>query len=135
MSKSTKDLLAAANAVKSRAYAPYSGHAVGAAILDEAGRIHAGCNVENAAYPQGVCAEASAISAMIAAGGRRIEAIAIAGPGPHLCTPCGGCRQKIREFAGPETPVLVGDETGLKARFTLDELLPESFGPDNLTGS
>ena len=132
MSRNTDDLVASAIAMKSRAYAPYSGHPVGAAVLDEAGAIHAGCNVENAAYPQGVCAEASAISAMIAAGGRQIEAIAVAGPGPHLCTPCGGCRQKMREFAQPQTPILICDDEGLKAHFTLAELLPESFGPDNL---
>ena len=131
MSRNT-ELIAAAQAVRARAYAPYSGHPVGAAILDEAGRIHAGCNVENAAYPEGTCAEAGAIAAMIAAGGRRIAAIAVAGPGPHLCTPCGGCRQKIREFAAPETPVLICGPEGLEREFTMDELLPESFGPDNL---
>ncbi|MFK7942032.1 MAG: cytidine deaminase [Paracoccaceae bacterium] len=134
MSKSIEDaLIAAAIAIRARAYAPYSDHAVGSAILDAGGQLHAGCNVENAAYPQGVCAEASAISAMIAAGGSQIRSIAIAGPGPELCTPCGGCRQKIREFASPDTVVLICDPVGLKARFTLDDLLPESFGPDNLS--
>ena len=88
MSKSTEDLLAAAIAARGRAYAPYSKHPVGAAILDENGDVHLGCNVENSAYPQGVCAEASAISAMISGGSRRISAIAIAGPGPHLCGSC-----------------------------------------------
>lgn len=132
MSKSTDDLFAVALDARGRAYAPYSEHPVGAAILDEDGAVHAGSNVENAAYPQGVCAEASAISAMIGAGARRIIAVAVAGPGPHLCTPCGGCRQKIREFAAPETLILIGDDDGVKAEFTLGELLPESFGPDNL---
>lgn len=126
-------LIAAAMAIRSRAYAPYSRFAVGAALRDEHGQVHAGANVENAAYPEGICAEASAIAAMIAQGGRRIMAIAVAGPGPVLCTPCGGCRQKIREFAGPDTPILICDEHGLKARFTLDALLPESFGPDALS--
>ncbi|MEL7468854.1 MAG: cytidine deaminase [Pseudomonadota bacterium] len=129
-----EDLVAAAIAVRDRAYAPYSNHPVGTAILDETGAIHLGCNVENAAYPQGACAEVGAISAMIAAGARRIEAIAIAGPGDHLCTPCGGCRQRIREFAAPETPILIVGRDRLLARFTLGELLPESFGPDNLKG-
>jgi len=129
-----QDLIGRAIAVRARAYAPYSSHPVGAAVLDEEGHIHTGTNVENAAYPEGVCAEASAISAMIAAGARRIAAIAVAGPGPHLCTPCGGCRQKIREFAGPETPVLVCGPEGLEQRFTLGELLPVSFGPGNLQG-
>ena len=133
MSRNTEEaLVAAAIAVRERAYAPYSNHPVGAAILDDTDAIHTGCNVENAAYPQGVCAEASAISAMIGAGARRIKAIVVAGPGPHLCTPCGGCRQKIREFATPATPILICDDTGLRARFTLGELLPESFGPENL---
>ena len=135
MSKSTDDdLVAAAIAVRARAYAPYSGHEVGAAVRDETGAIHAGVNVENAAYPEGICAEASAISAMIAAGGRRIAAIAVAGPGSALCTPCGGCRQKIREFAAGDTPVLVCGPDGVKRVFTLDDLLPEAFGPDNLDG-
>ncbi len=125
-------LIAAAQAARDRAHAPYSRHPVGAAVLDEAGRIHAGCNVENAAYPLGTCAEASAISAMVGAGGRRIAAIAVAGPEGSLCTPCGGCRQRIREFAAGDTPVLVRDPEGGVARFTLDELLPASFGPENL---
>ncbi len=133
MSRSTDDdLVAAAVAVARNAYAPYSGFRVGAAIRDGEGRIHAGANVENAAYPQGVCAEAAAISAMVAAGGRRIAAIAVAGPGPALCTPCGGCRQKIREFAAPETPVIVCGPAGVAGRFALAELLPASFGPENL---
>ena len=135
MSRSTEgSLIAAAIAVARNAYAPYSGFHVGAAILDGEGRVHAGANVENAAYPQGVCAEAAAIGAMVAAGGRRIETIAVAGPGPELCTPCGGCRQKIREFAAPGTPVLVCGPEGLRRRFTLGELLPASFGPENLPG-
>ena len=139
MSKSTEpggeaELIAAALAVARNAYAPYSGFHVGAAVRDGEGRVHAGANVENAAYPQGICAEAAAIAGMVAAGGRRIGAIAVAGPGPGLCTPCGGCRQKIREFATAETPVLVCGAEGLRRRFTLGELLPESFGPENLQG-
>ena len=134
MSDQYEDLIAEACRVREHAHAPYSDHPVGAAILDEHGTIHAGCNVENAAYPQGSCAEAGAISVMIAAGGRRILAIAVAGPGDHLCTPCGGCRQRIREFAAPDTPILIAGRDSLIARFTLAELLPESFGPDNLEG-
>lgn len=134
MSRNTDDLVAAAIGARDAAYAPYSGHPVGAAILDENGRLHTGANVENAAYPLGACAEASAISAMIMAGGKRIAAIAVAGPGPHLCTPCGGCRQRIREFASPEIPILVCGPDGLEAEFMLGELLPHSFGPENLPG-
>lgn len=132
MSKNIEALADAAIAIRARAYAPYSNHGVGAALEDDTGAVHVGVNVENAAYPQGVCAEAGAISAMVAAGGRQIMALAVAGPGPHLCTPCGGCRQKIREFAAPETPIVICGPGGIEARFTLADLLPASFGPDNL---
>ena len=115
-----------------KAYAPYSGFAVGAAILDEKGNIHSGANIENAAYPQGCCAEASAISVLIMAGGRQIRKIAVAGRGEFLCTPCGGCRQKIREFGTADTQIVICDEAGPRQTFTLDALLPHSFGPDNL---
>lgn len=137
----TGTLLTAARAMMERAYAPYSHFHVGAAILGESGRVHSGANVENAAYPQGQCAETSAIGAMIAAGDRRIRAIAVMGApwrdgapldSPALCTPCGGCRQRIREFAAPDTPVHVCGPEGLRRTFTVAELLPESFGPDNL---
>lgn len=128
----TDELVAAAMRVRASAYAPYSRFRVGAALRDEHGHVHAGANVENAAYPQGICAEAGAIAAMIAGGGRRIEAIAVFGAGPAPCTPCGGCRQKIREFASADTPVLVCSPDGLVMTYTLDELLPASFGPENL---
>ena len=129
----TQDILIqAAIAAMPRAYAPYSQFMVGAAICDENGNIHTGVNVENAAYPQGSCAEAGAIAAMIMAGGTRITSIAVAGRGDMLCTPCGGCRQRIREFANPDTPILIADATGLRQRFTLADLLPHSFGPDHL---
>ena len=126
------ELVAAAIEIRARAYAPYSKFLVGAAILDERGQIHRGVNVENAAYPQGQCAEATAIGAMLTSGARQIVAIAIAGPGPDLCTPCGGCRQRIREFAVPETRILVADPSGLRKVFMLDDLLPASFGPEIL---
>ena len=125
-------LLQAARAARLKAYAPYSNFLVGAAVLDEQGRVHAGCNVENAAYPQGVCAEASALSAMVLAGGRRATALLVLGEGPAWVTPCGGCRQKLREFAAPDTPVLVANGLGVQRCFTLDELLPHSFGPEHL---
>jgi len=125
-------LFEAARAAQARAYAPYSGFRVGAAIRTPEGQVFAGCNVENAAYPQGACAETSAIAAMIAGGGARIAEILVVGDGDLLCTPCGGCRQRIREFAGPETPVHVAGPEGVRRRFTLAELLPYSFGPDNL---
>ncbi|KMO44894.1 cytidine deaminase [Methylobacterium tarhaniae] len=128
----TDTLFSAARAVQARAHAPYSRFRVGAAILDEAGAVHAGCNVENAAYPVGTCAEAGAIAAMVAGGGRRIAAILVLGDGEALVTPCGACRQRIREFAAPDTPIHVAGPRGVRRTFTLDELLPASFGPDNL---
>ncbi|MFY9293032.1 MAG: cytidine deaminase [Methylorubrum rhodinum] len=125
-------LFAAAAAVRARAHAPYSGFSVGAALSDEAGRVHAGCNVENAAYPVGTCAEAGAIAAMIAGGGQRIRAILILADSPAPVTPCGACRQRIREFAGPDTPIVSAGPDGVRARFTLEALLPASFGPEHL---
>lgn len=127
-------LIDAARAARLNAHAPYSHFKVGAAILGESGRIFFGANVENAAYPQGQCAESSAIGAMVTAGDRRIRMIVVMGgePGDALCTPCGGCRQRIREFATPDTPIHVCDAAGLRQNFTLDALLPQSFGPDNL---
>ena len=125
-------LVDAARQVRQRAYAPYSNFLVGAALLDEQGRIHVGANVENAAYPQGLCAEACAIAHLVAAGGRQICAVAVVGAGEAPVTPCGGCRQKLREFAAGDTPVLVADPSGLRARYTLAELLPASFGPSHL---
>jgi cytidine deaminase len=128
-----KALIAAAVAARAKAYAPYSRFLVGAALRDEAGRIHSGCNVENAAYPQGTCAEAGAIAAMVLAGGKRIVEVAVAGAGEGLVTPCGGCRQKLREFAKGDLAVHVCNDKGVIRRsFTLEELLPCSFGPENL---
>ena len=133
MTASTEgQLVAAALAVREHAYAPYSGFRVGAALLDEDGRVHAGCNVENAAYPQSQCAEAGAVGALVAAGSRRITAVAVAGEGAAPVTPCGGCRQRLREFANAATPVLIADPSGLRLRTTLGELLPHAFGPDHL---
>ena len=123
---------AAINAMAA-AYAPYSKFHVGASILVPDGKIFSGCNVENAAYPVGSCAEAGAISAMVLAGHSVIAAIAVAGYGDALCTPCGGCRQRIREFAAPDTPIFICDENTVRQTTSLGELLPLSFGPDNLT--
>lgn len=125
-------LFAAAEAARARAYAPYSGFAVGAAILAEDGRIYAGCNVENAAYPQGNCAEASAIAAMVAGGARRILAIYVTGPGASPVTPCGGCRQRIREFATPDATVIAHGVVGEPLVTNLGALLPHAFGPEFL---
>lgn len=126
------ELYLKASKVMETAYVPYSKFKVGAAILDEKNQIHIGSNVENSAYPVGNCAEASAISAMISSRGKKIIAIAVTGYGNMLCTPCGGCRQRIREFSEPNTPVIIGNENGIQKVFTLNDLLPFSFGPENL---
>jgi cytidine deaminase len=125
-------LIEAARAARDSAYAPYSKFRVGAAVLDEQGRIHAGCNVENAAYPQGWCAETSALAHLVTAGGRRVLAVAVVGVAEAPVTPCGGCRQKLREFADDDCPVWVADLGTTRARTTLGELLPASFGPQHL---
>ncbi len=131
--QATQDaMLAAACAAREKAYAPYSKFLVGAAVLDEHGHIHAGCNVENAAYPQGVCAEAGALSAMVMAGGRKAVAVLVVGVADSPVTPCGGCRQKLREFAAPEVPILIANPAGVLLELTLAQLLPHSFGPDHL---
>jgi cytidine deaminase len=125
-------LVAAARAVREHAYAPYSKFNVGAAVWDEQGRIHVGANVENAAYPQGWCAETSALAAMVAAGGRRVLAVAVCGVADTPVTPCGGCRQKLREFAADDCPIWLADLHTVLATHTLGELLPAAFGPHHL---
>ena len=128
-----RDLVEAAMAARRKAHAPYSKFLVGAAVRDEQGRVFGGCNIENAAYPQGWCAEPSAISALIMGGGTSITEMAVLGNGEALCTPCGGCRQKIREFASGDVSIHCCTESGALIRsFTLGELLPASFGPENL---
>jgi cytidine deaminase len=128
-----QDLFEAAQKVRKHAHVPYSGFRVGAAILADDDKIYAGCNVENAAYPQGNCAEASAISAMLAGGGRRIKHILTTGPGDQPVTPCGGCRQRIREFADFDTPITcLGADGGTPLFTSLEQLLPHSFGPEFL---
>jgi cytidine deaminase len=125
-------LFEAAERVRAKAYAPYSKFAVGAAILADDGKIYAGCNIENAAYPLGNCAEASAIAAMIAGGAKRITRIFVTGPGVTPVTPCGGCRQRIREFAELTTPIICLGVEGEPLVTTLGDLLPHSFGPEFL---
>jgi cytidine deaminase len=126
------DMIDAARQAMDRAYAPYSSFPVGAVVRSASGKLYAGCNVENSAYPQGWCAEASAIAAMVAAGERRIVEVAVMGRGEALVTPCGGCRQKLREFADDQVPIHVCGPEGLRRSVTLGELLPLAFGPENL---
>ena len=126
------ELFAAAKAAQANAYAPYSRFHVGAALRTPSGEVYSGGNVENAAYPEGFCAETSAISAMVTAGERRIAEICVVADGAALCTPCGGCRQRIREFADAATIVHIAGPEGLRATFRFSALLPESFGPGHL---
>jgi cytidine deaminase len=126
-------LFDAAKRVQAHAHVPYSKFKVGAAIRTPSGAIHAGCNVENAAYPVGNCAEASAIASMVGSGETEIIDILVIGPGKDLCFPCGACRQRIREFAGSATRIHMWNADGSQREtFTMDQLLPRSFGPSDL---
>lgn len=127
------ELLALAREAVGRAYAPYSEFPVGAAIRTTDGRRYAGANVENAAYPQSQCAEASAIGAMVAGGGGEIAEVVVASPSAELVTPCGGCRQRLREFAPPGAPIHIVDMERVRRTTSLAELLPLSFGPEHLS--
>jgi cytidine deaminase len=126
------ELLAAAREIHLRAYCPYSHYRVGAAIRTPSGATFTGCNVENAAYPLGSCAEAGAIAAMVAAGERAIAEIVVVTDGEQPGTPCGGCRQRIREFAGSDVVVHAVADSGAIWSTTVGELLPHSFGPEFL---
>ncbi len=125
-------LFEAAVSVRHKAYAPYSGFAVGAAIRTPSGAIFAGANVENAAYPVGLCAEAAALGAMIAAGEREIAEILILADSGDAIMPCGACRQRLFEFASPATKLHSARPAGVTTSLTLAELLPRAFGPDSL---
>lgn len=120
------DLLQAARAVRENAHAPYSDFHVGAAIRSRSG-IHVGCNVENASFPEGTCAEAGAISAMVAAGDTEILEVLIYADADRPVAPCGGCRQRLAEFAGPDVPVRLASERGIESETTLGALLPATF--------
>lgn len=126
------DLFKAATAAMALSHAPYSQFPVGAAVLSEAGDIHAGCNIENASFPEGNCAETTAIGHMVMAGQRKIMEIAVVATKKPLITPCGGCRQRIAEFGSPDTLVHLCDERGVRETMRLDDLLPKAFGPEAL---
>ena len=126
------DLFEAARAAMAFAHAPYSKFPVGAAIRAEDGKIYAGANIENISFPQGWCAEPTAISQMIMAGNRKIVEMAVIAEKLPLCPPCGGCRQKIAEFAAAKTPIYLCDETGVKKTMTMEELLPHGFATDTI---
>ncbi len=130
--KPDDDLVAAAIAVRGNAYAPYSGYQVGAAVRGRNGKVYTGVNVENAAYPEGTCAEAGAIAAMALDGEREIAEVAVAGPAGAIITPCGGCRQKLREFSRPEVRIHSCDPGGVRQTVTIGDLLPHAFAPEHL---
>ncbi|MEO1247538.1 MAG: cytidine deaminase [Pseudomonadota bacterium] len=129
MTVSDQQLIDAALMARESAYGAYSGYRVGAALIDEAGLVHVGCNVENESYPLGACAETGAISAMAVSGGRRIRTLVVAGGYNELgtCTPCGACRQRIAEFADDDTRILMLDAAGAWCQHGIDSLLPLSF--------
>jgi len=127
-----EELAAAARGAMERAYAPYSNFRVGVALRAPDGSVHVGANVENAAYPLGNCAEASAIGALIAAGRRQIAEAAVIGDGEEPCVPCGGCRQRLRELMPLDATVHLLADGGARTKMTLEELLPRSFGPEYL---
>jgi len=126
------EMLELARAAMERAHAPYSNFHVGAVVKGRNGRLYAGCNVENAAYPEGWCAETTAIAGMVMDGETKIAELVVMGAGEALVTPCGGCRQRIREFAADDVQIHICSPEGLRRTVTLGELLPLSFGPENL---
>ncbi len=132
ISDNFQKLFEEAKKVREKAYVPYSQFKVGAAFLTEDKSIVVGCNVENAAYPQSQCAEASAIGNLISQGYKKIVEIVVIGSGNKLCSPCGGCRQRLREFSKLDVLIHMCNVDGHIKTSTLGELLPDSFGPENL---
>ena len=125
-------LLDAARAVRENAYVPYSHFKVGAAVRGKSGAVYVGCNVENAAYPEGTCAEAGAIAAMVAAGETELIEVAVIADSPHPVAPCGGCRQKLSEFGAGHVAVTLATTGGAVSRHTISELLPGAFALDHM---
>ena len=122
----------AALKIRENAYAPYSGFQVGVALMSSSGEIYTGVNVENAAYPEGTCAEAGAIACMIAAGDRKITAVYVVADGAEPVPPCGGCRQKLAEFSAPDVPVTMATISGIEKTLTVAQLLPGAFMPEHM---
>lgn len=132
MDQRIAELFEAARAAQAKAHAPYSLFPVGAAVRAASGRIYAGANVENVSFPEGICAEASAIGAMVTSGDTAIVEVLTIANGDRLTTCCGGCRQRLAEFAAADTPVHAAGPDGVRRTFTLGELLPEAFTPGDL---
>ena len=122
----------AALTIRENAYAPYSGFQVGVALRSSSGEVYTGVNVENAAYPEGTCAEAGAIARMIAAGDRKITAVYVVADGAEPVPPCGGCRQKLAEFSAPDVPVTMATISGIEKTLTVAQLLPGAFTPEHM---
>ena len=122
----------AALKIRENAYAPYSGFQVGVALRSSSGEVYTGVNVENAAYPEGTCAEAGAIARMIAAGDRKIIAVYVVADGAEPVPPCGGCRQKLAEFSAPDVPVTMATISGIEKTLTVAQLLPGAFTPEHM---
>lgn len=132
---SLRSLFDAALGARARSYAPYSNFAVGAALRGVGGRVFTGANIENSAYPLGMCAEAGAISAMVMAGERAVAEILVVADSAVAITPCGACRQRLAEFGAPDIKVHAADLAGWRATFTLGDLLPEAFGAATLASA
>ncbi|MFT6105304.1 MAG: cytidine deaminase [Paracoccaceae bacterium] len=132
---SALELVSAARAVRENAHVPYSNFKVGAAIRTPSGAVYVGCNVENVAYPEGTCAEAGAIAAMVAAGEYVISEVAVIADSPGPVPPCGGCRQKLAEFAAGEVQVTMATTSGAQKCATVSELLPGAFGAGHMVAS
>jgi cytidine deaminase len=130
--ESARELYDAAIAAMAMSYSPYSGYPVGAAVRTASGQIFAGCNVENASYPLGSCAEAGALAAMALGGERQVVEVVTVTEGDRPGTPCGGCRQRLREFSALTVPVYATTADGTMIALTIEQLLPESFGPEFL---
>ncbi|MDE4139033.1 MULTISPECIES: cytidine deaminase [Rhodobacterales] len=125
----------AAIAVRENAHAPYSNFKVGAAIRAASGTVYVGCNVENVAYPEGTCAEAGAIAAMVAAGETQLAEVYVVADSPDPVPPCGGCRQKLAEFGSGDVPVTMGTTAGAERHATIADLLPGAFGASHMAGA
>lgn len=122
-------------AVRENAHAPYSNFKVGAAIRSASGQVYSGCNVENIAYPEGTCAEAGAIAAMVAAGETRLTEVYVVAGSPAPVPPCGGCRQKLSEFGAPDVVVTMATVDGAEQVMTIGDLLPGAFGAEHMKGA
>ena len=130
---SESNYIAATKEAMNKAYVPYSKYPVGALIVTDKGNTYSGCNVENASYPLGNCAEAAAIASMVIAGEQKIKLIYVMSQNDEGGSPCGGCRQRIREFSDANTKVIMCSPDGVEQRLALADLLPNSFGPEYLT--